>query len=179
MKGLYGKIEHSYCEPFVEAFDASTDFRDWLLARLCLSDWVGRSASLKLEQFSVRKARFWWKNYYCHESRCTCPGLAGREVDILLFCRRTDGRTLAIHVECKQPKDTFSDGQAESYRVRATCWAGGLGGPRSLLPHDLAVTVLICDREASHSLDDIAHFDSVIYFDEISQRVIPYPTPQL
>jgi hypothetical protein len=175
MNGLYGRIEHSYCDPFAEAFDASANFRDWLLARLGLSDWVGRSTSLKLEQRAARRARFWWKNYYCHESRCTCPSLAGREIDILLFCRRDDGRTLAIHVECKQPSDAFRGGQAKAYPVRSRCWALGSGGPRSLLLHDRATTVLICDRASSYSLDDVEHFENIIYFDELSARIIPYP----
>jgi hypothetical protein len=176
--GLYGPVEHYYCEPVAEAFAASAEFRDWLLARVGLIDWVGRSSSLKSEQHARRpKARFWWKNYFCGDSRCTCPGLKGREVDILLFARRDGGKTVAIHIECKHPRDRFHAGQAESYPVRAACWASGQGGPRSLLPHDRAVTALICDRRAKHAPDDLRHFGSVIYFDEISERIAPYPTP--
>lgn len=175
MDSLLAKVEHRYCSPFAETFADSVEFRDWLLSRFGLSDWAGRSTSLKSQQCSARKARFWWKNYFCHESRCTCPNLAGREIDILLFCRRDDGRTLAIHVECKHPNDRFSEGQAKSYPSRAACWASGSGGPRSLLPHDQTITVLICDRQAPHSFDEVVHFDHVIYFDEISEQIASYP----
>jgi hypothetical protein len=175
MAGLYGRIEHGYCEPFAEAFAISEEFRDWILAKFGLLDWVGRSTSLKSEQQATRTARFWWKNYFCHESRCTCPSLAGREVDILLFCRHDEGAVLAVHVECKHPKDKFSKGQAEGYRNRAACWASGRGGPRSLLPHNQAKTLLICDRVALSALDLTAYFDNIIHFDEISKRVTPYP----
>jgi hypothetical protein len=173
-RGIYGPIEHSYCEPFAEAFAGSMDFRDWLFRRLSLPDWVGRSKSLKSEQ-AVRGARYWWKNYFCSERRCVCAGAAGREIDILLFALRDDGKALGVHVECKQPKDTFHPGQAEGYPIRKVCWSTKKGGPKTLLPHDQAVVVLICDRLAKHSPEDLRHFEDVIYFDEIAKLIVPYP----
>lgn len=176
MSGLYGPIEHLYCEPVAESFANSGEFRDWVLGRLGLADWIGRSTSLKAAQGAKRpRARFWWKNYFCGDSRCTCAGLRGREVDILLFARRDDGRTLAIHVECKHPADRFHAGQAEGYSIRAACWASAKGGPRSLLQHEQACTLLICDRGANHSVVNTSWFDRVIYFDELAAHIDPYP----
>jgi hypothetical protein len=180
MDDLYGPIEHYYCEPVAEAFADSSEFRDWLFSRLELADWIGRSTSLKSEQGAKRsKARFWWKNYFCGDTRCTCAGLSGREVDILLFARRDDRRTLALHIECKHPTDRFHAGQALGYSVRAACWASGKGGPRSLLAHDEAHTLLICDRAAKHSVENTSQFDHVIYFDELATQIQPYPGVQL
>ena len=174
--GLYGPIEHKYCHPFAERFADSTEFLNWVLARIGLPEWVGRSRSLKAEQTLKRPtAKFWWKNHFCSESRCECPGLEGREVDILLFCRRDDGATAAIHVECKRPGDRFSEGQAKGYPIRANCWISGSKGPRNLLRHDHFTTLLLCDRAALHSFEDLSHFKGVIYFDEIAEFITPYP----
>ena len=109
------------CNPVAAEFAKSGEFFDWILRRIGHVDWVGNAHSMAVEQ-RKRRARFWWKNVYCHESKCRCPGLAGRVIDILLFVERRDGARMALHVECKHPKDTLSRGQAAAYPVRAQWW---------------------------------------------------------
>jgi hypothetical protein len=179
--GLYGRIEHTYCASLADQFARSQTFRDWVFVRIGLADWAGRSRSLATEQSAARPtANFWWKNYYCHESRCRCfdgdgRKLAGREIDILLLAERDDGLRFALHVECKHSDDEFSVGQAEGYPLRAACWREGNGGPRTLLRHDFSSTALIRDRAMSRppAVDHV--FDHVIFFDEIAEMIRPYP----
>ena len=66
-------------------------------------------------------------------------------------------------------------GQAKGYPIRANCWISGSKGPRNLLRHDHFTTLLLCDRAALHSFEDLSHFKGVIYFDEIAEFITPYP----
>lgn len=181
--GVYGPFEHTYCEPFAEEFAKSGSFFGWFLTRVGLSEWTGRSRSLAVEQRAARPAaKFWSKNYYCHESRCRCVDgkdrrIAGREIDILLLIGRDDGRRHALHIECKHPGVRLSPGQAEGYPVRAACWLRDAGRPRSVLPHDEWATLLICDRAARIVDQDRDAFGNTVFFDEIAERIRPYPMP--
>jgi hypothetical protein len=173
---LYGHREHAYCEPFAEALAEVAAFRMWVLQRVGLDEFVASARCMREEQRAKRPtARFWWKNYYCHERRCICPALAGREIDVLAIFQDSGNRTIGLHVECKRPGDTFSAEQAKGYRVRAECWSRQTRNPPTVLPHDLAKTVLICERRDAHADFDLKAFDEVIYFDEIRERIAGFP----
>jgi hypothetical protein len=173
---LYGSTEHTYCEPFAESLADDAAFRSWVLRRAGLGDFANSAVCLRDEQRAIRpSAKFWWKNFYCHEKRCICPGLAGREIDVLAIFRDSAGRTVGLHVECKHPKDEFSVDQAKGYQLRASCWGPQRRNPPRVMAHDEAVTILICDRGNAHKDSDVKAFDVVLYFDEIGAHIPGFP----
>ena len=169
--------EHTYCEPFAEALAEDKAFRIWVLQRAGLGDFSMSARCLREEQRVKRPgAMFWWKDYYCHESRCNCDGLAGRQIDILAIFQDSMDRTVGLHIECKHPKDRFKNSaQARGYKKRALCWGPEGLQPNTVLSHGEAVTVLLCDRNHRHIDADLAAFDTVLYFDEIGERISGYP----
>jgi hypothetical protein len=176
--GIYGRIEHKYCEPVAEALAGDPDFARFFMTRAGRGDWAESFLCLKDEQRRLRTSgKYWWKNVFCHERRCECPNLRGREIDILTVFQRGDGERLGMHIECKHPADTFSDGQAARYRERLTCWTQEKKGPLTIPRHSLAIAILMCDRIHCHADADLAQFDAVIFFDEISARLSNYPEP--
>jgi hypothetical protein len=174
--GIYGPIEHRYCEPVAEALSSDSNFARFFFERAKRPDWASGARCLKDEQAALRTSgRYWWKNVFCSERRCTCPNLRGREIDILAVFERTDGRRLGMHIECKHPGDKFSAGPAARYRERLTCWTMPEKGPRTIPRHHEAVAILICDRNHNHPHPDTSQFDAVIFFDEIASRIQVYP----
>jgi hypothetical protein len=179
MAGKLGApIEHTYCEPFAEGLAQDVAFRTWVLQKAGLGDFAISARCLWKKQCEQRPgAKFWWKDYYCHERRCICGGLAGRQIDVLAIFQDSTGRTIGLHVECKHPKDRFADAdQAKGYRKRASCWGPEGRNPRTVLPHGEAITVLMCDRNHRHAESDVIGFDVVLYFDEIAERITGFPT---
>lgn len=174
--GIYGVIEHSYCEPVAEALACDVNFAKFFMTRAGKGGWADSFNCQKDEQARLRTSGdYWWKNVFCHEGRCECPNLRGREIDILAVFERTDGNRLGMHIECKQPTDRFSAGQAARYRERLLCWTKDGKGPRTIPKHHSAVAILICDRPNRHKVEDLTQFDATIFFDEISSRLSNYP----
>lgn len=174
--GLYGPKEHPYREPFAESLADDGNFRAWVFERLGLGAFAVSARCLREEQRALRpSAKFWWKNNYCHENRCRCPGLAGREIDVLATFENHEGRRIGLHVECKHPKDRFSIGQAAGYATRASCWGPRGNNPPRVLPHDEALTLLICSRDDRNARSDVDAFDACLYFDEIAEYIPGYP----
>jgi hypothetical protein len=170
-------IEHSYCEPFAEALARNAAFRTWVLEKAGLVDFAASAQCLWEKQRVQRPhAKFWWKDYFCHERRCKCLGLAGRQVDVLAIFQNGK-RTIGLHVECKHPKDRFKNpAQADGYKRRASCWGPEGRNPATVLPHGEAITALMCDRKHKHADSDVRAFDFVLYFDEIAERIGGFPS---
>jgi hypothetical protein len=178
MAGKLGaRIEHTYCEPFADGLAQDAAFRTWVLQKAGLGNFAKSAWCLWEKQREQRpNAKFWWKDYYCHERRCTCEGLAGRQIDVLAIFQDSTGRTIGLHVECKHPKDKFHDSeQACGYRKRASCWGPEGRNPPKVLSHGEAITVLMCDRKHRHADSDVKGFDAVLYFDEIAERIKVFP----
>jgi hypothetical protein len=178
--GIYGSVEHGYCEPVAEALASDPEFARFFMMRAGVGDWAESFVCLKQEQAQLRTSgKYWWKNVFCSESRCECPNLSGREIDILVVFQRMDGERLGLHIECKHPGDKFSKGQAARYRERLSCWTKDGKGPRTIPRHRAALAILMCGRHHRHMADDVAQFDGVIFFDEISARLPNYPAVPL
>jgi hypothetical protein len=78
------------------------------------------------------------------------------------------GYRFALHFEVKRPGDTFKPGkqQPEDYRTRAECWVRKT--PRTVLDHQDAETVLVCDPDRLPGFAIYApQFDRVITIREI------------
>jgi hypothetical protein len=173
---MYGPIEHRYCEPVAEALAADQNFAKFFMKRAGYDDWAEAIVCLRDEQARLRTSgAYWWKNVFCHENRCECPNLRGREIDILAVFQRSNGDRLGMHIECKHPTDRFSKGQAARYRERFGCWTKEGKGPKTIPKHNAAVAILICDRSNRHAAVDLSCFDAVIFFDEISMHLPNYP----
>jgi hypothetical protein len=118
----------------------------------------------------------YWFNYWCGKDKlCRCKIGTAIETDILLVFSTAEV-SLALHVEVKRPGETLGDGQAATYPRRASCWATDATRPKRIVPHTEFLTVLACGVNLA-SDPDLAHFDRVIFHDEISQRISPYPEP--
>lgn len=172
---MYGAIEHSYCEPVAERLACDTSFASFFLDRAGVGGWSASFRCLKHEQTQARRSKYWWKNVYCPEGHCRCEGMRGRELDILAVFERDDGQRLGLHIECKNPQDRFHENQAKHYADRIACWVQQERWPRTVLPHQLARSLLICDRANRHDWSSLSHFNGIIFFDEIAAWIFPYP----
>lgn len=178
MAGKLGaRIEHTYCEPFAEGLAHDVAFRTWILQKAGLNDFALSAQCLWEKQREQRPgSRFWWKDYYCHEKRCICEGLAGRQIDVLAIFQDGGKRTIGLHVECKHPKDRFSNAdQARGYKKRAFCWGPEDATLGLCCRMARLLQLLMCDRKHRHAEADVKGFDVVLYFDEIAERITGFP----
>lgn len=162
-----------------KALATDAAFARFFMERAKRCDWTEEFRCLDREQAALRTSgAYWWKNVFCSESRCLCPNLRGREIDILAVFERADGARLGMHIECKHPGDRFSAGQAARYRERLECWTQQGRGPRTIPRHETAVAILMCDRANRFADDDLGQFDGVVYFDEIARLLPKYPADE-
>jgi hypothetical protein len=135
---------------------------------------------LAAEQNTLRSTKFWWKNVYCPDRTCSCAGLSGSEVDIFMVFENTQGKRLALHVDCKNPDDTFKkSSEGADYNARAKCWLNATTRPDKVLPHDEALTLFLTDRMDRHAEKQLAAFDHRLTFDWVGAHLAPYPDPDL
>ena len=88
--GIYGYIEHGYCEPVAEALAGDAQFAKLFMKRAGRGDWADSFIFLKDEQSRLRtRGNYWWKNVFCHERRCKCSNLSGRARGISTIGRRS------------------------------------------------------------------------------------------
>jgi hypothetical protein len=134
---------------------------------------VDKDVQVSLRSPNIKNA--YWFNYHCgKDSKCVCRIGKGIETDILFIFDCANDRRLALHIEIKPPGEQLRDGQAESYPRRAICWANPETRPRTVPPHEDFLTMLVCGRELT-SDSRIGHFDKVVFHDEISALITPYP----
>jgi len=177
----YGKLELAFSIPFVEAVECDAKFRDWVISRTPMAVYSNDCKVLNEEMITKRpNANYYWRSFYTE--KCRCSGCSGQETDILSIFESDDTR-FSLHVEVKQPTDNFKENgrQAESYPIRAACWANSDNGPKNLVPHEHAATALLCsDSRLPDFSDHLNHFDTVITFEEIT-KIFPniYPSELL
>lgn len=174
----YGSIKWTYAEPFARALVEQPAFRAWVLERTCFAP-MATGALVLAEQMMdqrSRKAESWWRSH--STERCRCPGCFGQETDLLAVFEARQLR-FALHVEVKQPTDDFPTDrdQAESYALRAVCWARS--APQRVLPHAAADTMLLFSegRRESYAAH-IPKFGSAMTFEEAA-RAFPQVAPKI
>ncbi|MEH6718874.1 MAG: hypothetical protein V7704_08350 [Aurantimonas endophytica] len=170
-------------QPFLDAIGAavlsSVEVRDWILSGIpTASAYIGSTtaADEQRKKRGITKQPF-WANYWCgQDSRCTCriAGSRSLESDAIFFLRNTAGRTLALHVEFKHPREAFGYGQPEGYPLRAACFTRTWAARKSLLPHDDWATTIFCGLEAA-SDPRINAFQRIITHAEARIRIPGYP----
>lgn len=177
----YSELELKYARPIADGILNSSNFRHFLLKGTAFESMSETAIPLWEEQEKLRSKNLknpYWFNYWCgKDSRCTCRAKEGGiETDIMMVLRSHDQSTLALHIEVKRPGDKLSAGQAESYPRRAACWAHPDSRPPTVYPHQRFVTILACGRELE-SDPNLAHFDRVVFHDEIEKLIAIYPEP--
>jgi hypothetical protein len=176
----YSELELRYARPVAEAVLADPAFRRWLLCQTPFERTYFDAVPIGDEQARLRSRGLknpYWFNYWCgKDRRCSCRVGTGIETDILIILASPQARRLAIHIEVKRPGEKLGDGQAESYRRRAACWASVETRPRTVPPHDEFITVLLAGRSLA---DDplISLFDKVVFHDEVAGLIRPFPEP--
>ena len=170
--GNYGAMELRYAEPFARGLVNNPDFRSWVILQSKFAAAASSAVLLHAEMAAQRSkaSGTWWRSHW--RSGCVCPGCAGgQETDLLAVFGEPGGSRFALHVEVKQPTDTFSSkrDQAANYRTRAECWV--VNTPRSVLPHADADTMFLCsDNRLAAFAPHLAKFGSVVTFEQIADR---------
>ena len=168
-RGTYAPKEKEFSGPFANQLANDPAFLRWILDKTKFREFEGAHVladEMKNSRSTV--ASTWWASHYTET--CRCFGCEGSETDILAIVADSNGRTVALHVEVKQPSDTFnlSRRQAERYPVRAACWVSK--APSNVLPHEDACTILLCSSDKlSAFAAEAAHFDTVVTFEEIAR----------
>jgi hypothetical protein len=173
MSHRYGHIEHEYASRFAGALVEDPDFRGWVLRH---TRFAGRECRVLNEEMRHRRTNPnapWWKNHF--NPACKCHGCeGGRETDIFVVFEDTSSCRFALHVEVKQPRDSWGKTQAERYPIRARCWVAS--SPKRILPHTEAATMLLCPATKLGPYEAQARsFDSVITFEEVA-ALYPHAT---
>jgi hypothetical protein len=172
----YGSEEYRYARPLADGLVADPAFRTWFIGRTVFREYADTSRLLHDEQMQRRaaSAENWWRS--CWTMSCACGDCRQRETDLLAIFQTQDDYRFALHVEVKSPGDRFGVDQAADYVRRAACWTGRERAPRTVLPHDAATTVIVCDRAFSVLNDAaISLFATVIIHEDVAARLRPYP----
>jgi hypothetical protein len=173
----YSELELRYARPVAHAILESSAFRQWLLAGTKHENGALGARPVGEIQGSLRTLTKnpYWFNYWCGKgSKCPCRIGVGIETDILLIFDCANDRRLGLHIEIKRPGEQLGNGQAESYPRRAACWANPNTRPKTVLPHQDFLTMLICGQELE-SDRRLQFFDKVVFHDEVAQRIQVYP----
>ena len=168
----YGALEFAYAEPFANTLERNAEFRSWVLRQTKFAESAESARLLHDEMRSKRSAvsATWWRSHFTE--KCRCPGCSGQETDILaIFEAIPAGTRFALHIEVKQPPDTFPSqkDQAAHYALRAQCWAAS--APGAVLPHSDATTMLLCSKsKLAEFAPHLPKFGSVITYEDIATR---------
>jgi hypothetical protein len=170
MGQVYAHREKKYSAPIAGALDSDPEFRKWVLGRTKFAkDGDAELLSEMMLQKRSKGASNWWASHFQFRV-CDCSGcVGGKETDLLAVFEKGDYR-FALHFEVKRPGDTFKLGkqQPADYRTRAECWVRK--APRTVLDHQDAETVLICDPDRLPGFSIYApQFDQVITIREIRE----------
>jgi hypothetical protein len=172
----YAAKEKEFSEPFAHQLASDPAFLRWILDKTKFRELdEAHVLADEMKRQRSKAATTWWGSHYTES--CRCFGCEGSETDILAIVSDSHGRTVALHVEVKQPSDRFNvdRGQAERYPARAACWVSRT--PPKVLPHEDACTILLCSSDKLSGLAaEAAYFDTVVTFEEIA-RDFPRATP--
>ena len=165
----YGAKEKAFSEPFADQLAKDPAFLRWVLDRTKFRNLKGaRVLADEMKKKRSKVATTWSASHYTES--CRCFGCEGSETDILAIVADANGQTVAMHIEVKQPSDSFNldRRQAERYPVRAACWVSK--APHNVVSHVDACTMLLCSSDKlSEFASEADHFDTVITFEEIAR----------
>lgn len=167
MPRQYGHIEWNYAEPFARGLEVNPVFRKWVLQRTEFEEFAdARVMNEEMKSRRSKSAKTWWGSHYTES--CRCEGCKGKETDLMAVFEASSGFRFALHVEVKQPMDSFKkDGvQSAGYPIRAACWA--TKAPRAVVPHQRASTmVLFSERQIERYGSQLRSFAARLTFETI------------
>jgi hypothetical protein len=174
----YSELELKYARPIADAILGSRDFRRWLFSGTKYGaldcDFVP-AGPLQAALRSPTMKNPYWFNYWCgRDARCACRIGTGIETDMLFILSLPGGTQTALHIELKRPHEHLGEGQAESYPRRAACWSDKMSRPKTVLPHNEFITMLVCGSELA-SDPRTNHFDKVVVHEQLAKLIQPYP----
>ncbi|WP_298957795.1 hypothetical protein [uncultured Methylobacterium sp.] len=150
-------------QAFAEALGESPAFQAWMLSGGRFSRHAATARLLHHEQASSRKAKHWWKHWWC-----TLPDGSQSETDIfLVFESQNEGR-FSLHIENKMQKGILTLSQSIKYRQRAAFKAND---SRWLGYNDFEVILIAPNDFLQMHKECLCQFDRGISYEEISAFV--------
>ena len=147
---------------FAEGLATDKHFQTWLLSGGRFARHAGKARLLVEEQANARKAKHWWKHWWCR-----LPDGSENETDIFRVFE-AEGRRFALHIEDKPPHGKLELRQAVDYRRRAAFKSNSAGW---LNYSDFEVLLLAPAEFIERHSDCAAQFDRAISYEEVAQFV--------
>jgi hypothetical protein len=148
---------------FAETLEREVDFQRWLLASSRFS-WMAEGARLLVsEQASARKAKHWWKHWWCE-----LPDGSQSETDIFAVFEGASGLRFALHIEDKPGDGILTLRQAADYRRRAVFMARR---ERYLSYEDFETVLIAPSAFLGIHADCRAQFDRTISYEALAEHI--------
>ncbi|AWN42563.1 hypothetical protein [Methylobacterium durans] len=145
---------------FAEALRDSAAFQAWLLSGGRFARHAMSARLLHGEQAAARKARHWWKHWWC-----SLPDGSQGETDIFAVFDSGDEGRFGIHVENKPPHGVLPLRQAVNYRRRAAFKAND---PRWLNYSDFEVILVAPASFLAAHQECLRQFDRGVSYEEVA-----------
>jgi hypothetical protein len=112
-----GPTEEQLSSAFADQMKHSPEFCSWVLGWTKFRELSSEMKLLHEEQLSLRKRKFWWKDWWCIPPQIN----KGRQIDVFaVFEIVSIKRNVALLIENKRGSGSFTDDkQAQDYRAVA------------------------------------------------------------
>jgi hypothetical protein len=148
---------------FAEAIEQNLNFQQYFLQGGRFARHSATARLLVEEQGSARKAKHWWKHWWCE-----LPDGAEWETDIFLIFE-TEAERFAIHIEDKPFDGILRFEQAAAYRRRAAFKAND---PKWLNYSDFETILMAPSSFLAQNAEAAAQFDRTLRYEDVA-RFIP------
>jgi hypothetical protein len=147
---------------FAEKVESSAEFVKFLLTAGRFSRFAENAMLLLEEQSQARKAKYWWKHWWCR-----LPDGTESETDLFLVFE-CSGERFSIHIENKTLDGVIDINQAVGYRKRATFKAN----QSKWLSYTDYETILMAPQAFLDANEQcVAQFDRSIPYEEIGNFI--------
>lgn len=144
---------------FANAIEDNPEFRRFLLLGGRFARYAETALLLKDEQAAIRKAKHWWKHWWCK-----LPDGVDWETDIFLVFEAGSER-FALHIEDKPGDGILRFEQAAAYRRRAAFKANN---SRWLSYSDFETIILAPSSFLKRHTDAAAQFDRTLSYEDVA-----------
>ena len=148
---------------FADALHDSVVFREWILSGGRFARYAAAATLLWDEQGNARRAKFWWKHWWCR-----MPDGSEGETDIFVVFEIDKARRFALHIENKPPHGKLAFEQANAYRRRA---AYKSNDPLWLNYEVFEVLIVASQTFLSDNDECVRQFDRAISYENIARYV--------
>lgn len=145
---------------FADAIEGDYAFRHYLLINGRFARYADCARLLNNEQATARKAKHWWKHWWCK-----LPDGSEWETDIFLVFEAANLR-FALHIEDKPSDGILRVEQASAYRRRAAFKAND---QKWLNYSDFETILLAPESFAKSNKDAASQFDRFLSYEEVAR----------